>query len=128
MVSAHTGQFIEGITMQIHVNTDRQIQGGDSLARWIEEEALSRLSRFRDQVTRVEVFLTDEDSGKSGNNDKRCRLEARPAGRQPVTVSATADKLADAFTGAVDKLHRALDADLGRSKNHKGSETIRSAE
>lgn len=114
--------------MQVHVNTDRQIQGGESLARWVEQETLSRLARFREHVTRVEVFLTDEDSGKSGANDKRCRLEARPAGLPPVTVTATADKLADAFMGAAEKLQRALDADIGRGKHRKGGETIRSAE
>ncbi len=113
--------------MQVQVHTDDKIQGGESLAQWIQQETVSRLSRFRDQVTRVEVFLTDEDAGKSGKNDKRCRLEARPAGRQPVTVTADADKLADAFTGAADKLVRALDHDLGRARDH-GRETIRTAE
>lgn len=114
--------------MQVHVNTDRQIQGGESLAQWVEQEALARLARFRDQVTRVEVFLSDENGGKAGASDKRCRMEARPAGLPPVAVSATADKLADAFTGATEKLVRALDADIGRGKNHKGSETIRTGE
>lgn len=113
--------------MQVQVHTDDKIQGGESLAHWIQEETVSRLSRFREHITRVEVFLTDEDAGKSGNNDKRCRLEARPAGRQPVTVTADADKLADAFTSAADKLVRALDHDLGRAKDH-GRETIRTAE
>lgn len=111
--------------MQVHVNTDRQIQGGESLAQWVQQEALARLARFREQVTRVEIFLSDDNGGKPGTNDKRCRMEARPAGRPPVAVSATADKLADAFTGAAEKLMRALDADIGRGKNHKGSETIR---
>ena len=76
----------------------------------------------------MEVFLSDVDAGKSGANDKRCRLEARPAGRQPLTVTADADKLADAFTGAVEKLARALDNDLGRVKDRNGRETIRAAE
>ena len=113
--------------MQVQVHTDNKIQGGESLANWIQEEATTRLDRFRDVITRVEVFLSDVDAGKSGANDKRCRLEARPAGRQPVTVTADADKLADAFTGAADKLVRALDHDLGRAKDH-GRETIRTAE
>lgn len=114
--------------MQVQVHTDNKIQGGESLAQWVQKEALERLARFRDQVTRVEVFLSDEDAGKSGANDKRCRLEARPAGRPPVTVTADADKLADAFTGAVDKLVRALDADMGRSKDRNGRDTIRAGE
>lgn len=114
--------------MQVQVHTDNKIQGGESLAQWIQEEATSRLGRFRESITRVEVFLTDVDAGKSGANDKRCRLEARPAGRQPVTVTADADKVADAFTGAVEKLARALDTDLGRVKDRSGRETIRTLE
>mgnify|MGYP001351154559 FL=1 len=114
--------------MQVQVHTDNKIQGGESLAHWIQEEATARLGRFRDAITRVEVFLSDVDAGKSGANDKRCRLEARPAGRQPLTVTADADKLADAFTGAVEKLARALDNDLGRVKDRNGRETIRAAE
>ncbi|MCD6663298.1 MAG: HPF/RaiA family ribosome-associated protein [Comamonas sp.] len=114
--------------MQVHVNTDRQIQGGEPLAKWVEQETLARLARFREHVTRVEIFLSDENGGKAGANDKRCRMEARPAGLPPVTVTATADKLADAFTSAAERLLRALDADIGRGKNLKGSETIRTGE
>ena len=111
--------------MQVQVHTDNKIQGGESLAHWIQEEATTRLGRFRDVITRVEVFLSDVDGGKSGANDKRCRLEARPAGRQQVTVTADADKVADAFTGAAEKLVRALEHDLGRVKDRNGRETIR---
>ena len=114
--------------MQIQVHTDDNIQGGDSLARWISDETTAKLSRFRDHVTRVEVFLTDVDAGKSGAQDKRCRVEARPAGRQPLTVTADGDKLASAFTSAIDKLVRALDTDMGRLKDKHGRDTIRTAE
>lgn len=113
--------------MQVQVHADSKIQGGESLAQWVTEEAQSRLARFRDSVTRLEVFLSDEDAGKSGANDKRCRLEARPAGRPAVSVTADADKLADAFTGATEKLIRLLDADAGRVKDRNGRDTIRSA-
>jgi ribosome-associated translation inhibitor RaiA len=114
--------------MQVQVNTDDHIQGGESLAQWITDESKSRLSRFQDHVTRLEVFLTDVDAGKSGANDKRCRIEARVTGRQPVTVTDEADKMANAFLSAVDKLARALDADLGRAKDRNGRDTIRAAE
>src|SRR5574343_872716 len=118
----------EVITMQVQVHTDDKIHGGESLAQWVQQEAQSRLARYRELVTRIEVFLTDVDAGKSGANDKRCRMEARPAGRQPVGVTADADKLADAFTGAMEKLARALDNDLGRVKDRNGRDTIRTAE
>ena len=114
--------------MQVQVHTNDHIQGGESLALWIQEEAAARLARFREHITRVEVFLTDVDAGKAGVNDKRWRLEARPAGHQPVTVTADADKVASAFTSAADKLIRALDADLGRIKDKNARETIRTLE
>ena len=105
--------------MQVQVHTDDNIQGGESLAQWVQEEAGTRLARFRD------VLTTDTAAGKETPKDKRCRLEARPAGRQPVTVTCEADKTADAFTGAVDKLIRALETDLGRVKDRSARETIR---
>ena len=111
--------------MQIQVNTDDKIQGGAPLAQWVREEASARLARFKDHITRVEVFLTDIDGAKSGVNDKRCRLEARVASCQPVTVTADADKMAAALINAVDKLASVLDADLGRVKDRNGRDTIR---
>jgi ribosome-associated translation inhibitor RaiA len=114
--------------MQVQVNTDDHIHGGESLAQWVTDETRSRMSRFADHITRVEVFLTDLDGSKSGVNDKRCRLEARIANRQPVMVTADADKMAKAFTDAVDKLTRAIDTDLGRVKDRNGRDTIRSAQ
>jgi len=45
-----------------------------------------------------------------------------------VTVTADADKTADAFTACIDKLIRALDTDLGRVKDRHSRETIRTQE
>jgi ribosome-associated translation inhibitor RaiA len=119
---------LKEIRMQVQVHTDDHIHGGESLAQWVQDEATSRLARFRDNITRLEVFLTDLDAGKSGANDKRCRVEARVAGRQPVTVTADASKMATAFIDSVEKLMRALDADLGRVKDRNGRDTIRTAQ
>ena len=80
--------------MQIQVHTNDNIQGGESLIRWAQDEAAAKLARFREHVTRVELFLSDVDAGKSGVDDKRCVIEARPAGRQPVAATAEAAKVA----------------------------------
>ncbi|MDF1486303.1 HPF/RaiA family ribosome-associated protein [Ramlibacter sp. H39-3-26] len=109
--------------MQIQVRTDDHIQGGESLARWIEQEVAERLARFRDQLTHVDVFLSDGNADKAG--DKRCVLEARLAGRQPLAANAEAATVADAFTSAADKLVRVLDTDQGRLKDRHGRDTIR---
>ena len=42
--------------MHIQVRTDDHIQGGESLASWLQEETASRLSRFRENVSRVEIL------------------------------------------------------------------------
>lgn len=114
--------------MQVQVHTDDHIQGGESLAQWVQDETSGRLARFKENITRVEAFLTDLDAGKSGANDKRCRLEARVVSRQPVSVTADADKMASAVIEAIEKLTRALDADLGRAKDRNGRDTIRAAQ
>ena len=114
--------------MQIQVHTNDHIQGGESLIRWTQEEAAAKLARFREHVTRVEVFLSDVDGGKSGAVDKRCVIEARPAGRQPVAATAEAAKVADCVAGALDKLVRSLGDDIARAKDRQGRETIRTAE
>ena len=114
--------------MQVQVHTDDHIHGGESLAQWIQDESGTRLARFRANITPLAVFLTDVDAGKSGAEAKRCRIEARVARRQPVAVTAEADKMATAFISAVDKLTRALDADLGRVKDRHGRDTIRDAQ
>ena len=76
------------------------------------------LSRFSDQITRLEVHLSDENSLKEGLNDKRCLLEARLEGRQPIAVKNQANNLEQAVVGAVDKLKVSLDTKIGRLKNY----------
>lgn len=111
--------------MQIQLNTDDHVQGADSLAAWAERELKDKLARFRDHITRVEVHLSDLNASRVGGDDKRCKLEARLAGRQPVTVSHDADKVADALHGAAARLVRALENDLGRARDARGRDSIR---
>jgi ribosome-associated translation inhibitor RaiA len=100
--------------MKVQLNTDRNIEGRDALAAHVEEVVESTLGRFGDQITRVEVHLSDENAGKGGTDDKRCVMEVRPEGRPPVTVSDQAGNLHQAIKGAAAKLLAALDSDLGR--------------
>ena len=58
----------------------------------------------------------------------RQREEARLAGHQPVAVSHDAGKLADAFSGATDKMRRKLDALLGKERDAQGRRSIRGDE
>ena len=106
--------------MQVQVNTDNNIDGRDEFIRRVEAEVEGTLGRFGDQITRVEVHLSDVNAAKSGGDDKRCLMEARLAGRQPVAVSHEAATLEEAVDGAADKMKRSLDSTLGRLGGHKG--------
>jgi Sigma 54 modulation protein / S30EA ribosomal protein len=114
--------------MQIQVNTDNNIDGREELARQVEAGVEAALSRFSDQITRVEVHLGDESAGRPSGGGKRCMLEARPGRRPPVAVTSYADTLDEAFRGAADKLKRLLESEFGRLDDRKGGASIRGSE
>jgi ribosome-associated translation inhibitor RaiA len=98
--------------MKIQLNTDVHIEGTEALAAQVATTVEQALERFSDHVTRVEVHLSDENGGKSGQHDHRCMLEARLEGRQPVTLD-------QAVHGAAHKLAHLLDSTLGRLHDHR---------
>ncbi len=100
--------------MQIQVNTDHTIQGHEVLADRIRGVVENALSRVSDHITRVEVHLTDERGPKSAKNDKRCMMEARLEGRQPIAVTGEAATVDLAVDGAADKLARLIEHTLGK--------------
>lgn len=104
--------------MQVHVNTDKNIQGED-LADRVRGMVSDTLARYGERVTRVDVHLSDENSTKAGADDKRCLLEARLAGMRPIAVSHQAEALLLAIDGALEKLTRALDSDIGRREEKR---------
>jgi len=103
--------------VQIQTNTDRHIQGSDALSSQVETAVTSALDRFIDRVTRVEVHLSDENSGKGGSHDKRCMMEARLEGRSPTAVTHEAATVEAAIDGAAAKLARSIESTLGRLRD-----------
>lgn len=101
--------------MQIHVNTDHNIEGHEAMTSWASGEVQRTLSRFAGHITRVEVHLSDETGQKSGPSTMRCMIEARHEGRPPMAVTEHADNLHQAVTGAAEKLARLIDSNLGRA-------------
>lgn len=110
--------------MQIQVNTDNNIQGDETLAAYVERELRDSFSRFESQITRIEVHLGDVNGAKRGENDKRCLIEARLAGRQPEAASDQAGDVRAAISGASKKLVRVLESSLGK-RDAKGGDSIR---
>jgi len=105
--------------MIIQINTDHTIHGHDPLTAEIEATVRRSLSHHEGRLSRIELHLSDENGAKSGGNDIRCVMEARPAGLQPVAVAHHAGELADAVTGAAQKLNAALETTFGKLQQHQ---------
>lgn len=106
--------------MQVQFNTDNQIDGDAELSRRVEADVRDRLARFEDRLTRVEIHVGDSNAQKSGAADKRCMMEARPAGTGPIAVTHEAENIDQAITGATSKLATAIDRALGKLTDRKG--------
>lgn len=101
--------------MQIQINSDRNIEIHEALATELRDTVASILRRFSNHITRVEVHLSDENADKSGQHDKRCLMEARLGGRQPIAVTHAATSLGHAVDGAAEKLTRLIESIQGRA-------------
>ncbi|MEN3276029.1 MAG: hypothetical protein V7631_1819 [Massilia sp.] len=104
--------------MQITVNTDRTIEKHQGLDDHVESVVRDNVGRF-DQVHRVDVHLSNENSQKQLDGGNRCMMEAHVTGYAPVVVNEHAVNLHQAITSAGGKLKRALDSAIGRL-NDKG--------
>ena len=113
--------------MQVQVNTTGGIDHKDTLELWANGHLQDVLERFRHDITRVEVHLSDENAGKSGGADKRCTLEARLVHHQPVAVHHDGANQDEAFRGASEKLKRLVEGTLERARDqrHRERDTIR---
>lgn len=105
--------------MIIQVNTDKHVPGDADLIARIDTTVRDTLQHRTERLSRVEVHLSDENGAeRAGPDDKRCRIEARIAGRQPITVSHVAATVDQSVTGAAGKLKRSLDSVFGRLESH----------
>ena len=105
--------------MQVQINTDHNVEGHEALAAHVSGVVKSALGSVSDHITRVEVHLTDESAHKSTQNDKRCVMEARLQGRQPIAVTHHAATLHQAVDGAADKLTRLVESTVGRMRDQR---------
>lgn len=106
--------------MQVLVNSDHHIVGGEDLTERVRGVVEGRLERFSERITRVEVHLNDLNSLKLGERDKRCMMEARVGGLKPIAVSHEAPTLTEAIHMAADKLERAVAHTLGKLQDTVG--------
>jgi hypothetical protein len=111
--------------VEIHINTGNGMDNREALERWADGEIRQSLSRFAQDIRRVEVHLSDVNGDKGGADDKRCLIEAHLPQHPAVAVSHHAATLEEAFRGAETKALRALESVLGKMKKHRDRTSIR---
>lgn len=105
--------------MQVQFNTDHSVQGSQEFAAEVEEGLRKQLGHLTTHLTRIEVHLRDVNAGKGGEADKHCELEARMAGRPPLSVADSAATFAQAIHGATAKLRHALQHVIGKLESNR---------
>jgi hypothetical protein len=110
--------------MRLQLNTDHHLRGSEALARRMQSDVSSALERFAPRITRVEMHLNAVNGDRAGP-DKRCQLEARIAGRAPVSVHHVAPSVPLAVDGALKRLVHALGHALGKLDAGTRCETLR---
>lgn len=90
----------------------------DPLHAYVENSLNETLKHHADRLTRVEVHLKDQNSNQKNGIDKRCLIEARPRGMDPIAVEHDASEFRDAVHQAVLKLERALQHRFDKRKTH----------
>ena len=107
--------------MAVFLRTDNHLEGGEKLARFVESVAEGAVEHVKNQVTRVDVYLGDENgSQKSSDHEIRCSMEARIGGLKPFAVTHRAGNIDDAIRGAADKLQAAIDSTMDKVSQKKG--------
>ena len=103
--------------MTIQINTDRNIVENENQLSFLKKTIEVSLENYSEHITRIEVHLSDENGNKEELNDKRCLLEARLEGRQPIAVTSHANTIENALNDAIKKITASLKTILGKMKN-----------
>ncbi len=109
---------LKNIEMTIQFNTDNHVTAHEQFRETLTSMIMAELDRFTEHITRVEVYMADENGNKNSPNDKRCTLEARVEGRPPIAATAHGDSIEQAVGAALDKLRAALTHAVDRVKDH----------
>jgi len=104
--------------MQIQFNTDKTIEGHERMQVHFSEEISESFKRFEDKITRVEVHVGDENNEIDAVADKRCLIEVRLAGKNPIAVTNNADTIEKAISGATDKMKKLLNTTFEKLRTY----------
>ena len=97
----------------MHIQINGDFERSDALEQHINDEVKKALAHHQNQITRVEIHLGDENAAKGGM-DKRCTLEVRISGQQPLAVHDQGENYYDVVRSTCDKAGRAVAHRLDR--------------
>jgi hypothetical protein len=103
--------------MTIQINTDHNVYENESEITSLKKLVQSSLEKYSEHITRIEIHLSDENGNKKGVKDKRCMLEARLEGRQPIAVVSYENTIVEALSDAIKKITSSLNTILEQIKS-----------
>jgi ribosomal subunit interface protein len=102
--------------MKIQLNSDKNIQITERFEKYFSEKINRALKRFENNITRIEIHLSDQNANKTGPDDIVCKVEARIKDLQPVIVTGKSDTKEKALDEAIKKMKASLDKVTGKLK------------
>lgn len=103
--------------MNIQINTDHNIDGGEKFSNYVTGYVEQAFSRFSHRLSHVDLHFSDQNSSKEGTMDKRCLIEVRIAGRKSTTVTSDADTIDEALTAATEKMKHSIEHALDKANS-----------
>jgi hypothetical protein len=102
--------------MFIQVKAENPTFGNQDWQAEVEALVKGTLGRWEERITSLEVLISNEqDREKAGGGDKRCRIEARLPGLEPVAVGTHAPFYDVAIADCAEEMARTLTRRLSRS-------------
>ena len=102
--------------MLIQVNTDKHIEGSAALIAHFSGVIKEELDRYDEHLTRVDAHLSDENGSKNSGDDKKCVLEAKVKGSNPIVVTVVEATMHQSVKTAAEKVAALLEKTLEKRR------------
>jgi len=102
--------------MLIQINTDRNIENSAALIAHFSDLIKEELGRYEEHITRVEVHLSDENGSKDAGDDKKCVMETKVKGGNPIVVTVMDATIHQAVKSSAEKAAGLLEKTLEKRR------------
>lgn len=103
--------------MLIHVHLAPDLEDRTATTARAMQVVGDALRHVAGHITTVEVSLSDVNGPRTGADDKRCMIEARIEGIQPIAVTDHGPTLDQVIDSGAAKLGRLIERTLGRRQD-----------